>query len=225
MIMMPLRLGLLGWKTRRYARKIWPIALTAAVVATLGSFFLVRTDTGRIAEQVNEPYAIIEIVPESLQENWVTQGEGNRGLWVLAYATRVIEKQINCDEILIKRRLERLGDPRPVAENSIPTKPVVPLTNAPLIATGQALILPSMLTPADYVFLLEVTCFQRNSATGVLGPVAPAAQAPPLCFRVPGIDPMRPRAPIAMLPMRCQGQLSTLSPKVSSAASLRGGAR
>lgn len=187
-------------------RRTWlASAISIVFFGALALVFLWRTDPQNIAERVDvtsTPYAVLEIVPDSLQQTPIRSEEGTR--WALQYSTRVLSKQHSCAEILITRKVAAIGSARPFAVNDVPSRELTPPTDKPVIVHGSEILLPGPLPPGSYVFTVQVICFdERGASKG--GP----AITKPVCFRV-GPEQIEKDRHVLLLSEKCVEQLSRI---------------
>lgn len=165
-----------GWvKTKRLARDLaFCLLLVAGVV-----FLLWRTDRERLVEIAIEPYAAMEIIPESLEHAPIADSNGE---WGLFFGARVLKNQ-SCEEIIVERFVHRMGEAAALATNrDISAETVKPSPDTQIVP-GLHAKLTKPLEPGDYFFLLRSTCYVADEKIGKmqLGPPAEAF----ICFHVP----------------------------------------
>ena len=172
----------------------------AFIVAAIVAFFMWRTGSDRILQISSEPYAVIEVVPESLSMARLVDEE-ERDHWLITYDLRVVSKRLPCSEILITRRLDRIGESTTAAINIVPSRPLAQVSSKPALIAGQAMQLSRPLPPGSYVIMIEILCFQEDGE-GILVASSPPARSAPVCFQIPEFGAEPPR-PVKLLTQRC----------------------
>lgn len=175
-------------------RTAWGVilaGLSAAAVLTIAYQFDPQRSAQQAAEKVasiaSAPYAVIAIVPDSLREVIVReQRDHDAGTWrwILQYRLLVSEKHVECRSLTVHRSLYRQGDAVAVADNTVPSPPMIGMDEAPR-TVNQEMLLSGKLEPGTYLLTVEITCFQLSPDTGIPVASAPPAKAVPLCFQVP----------------------------------------
>jgi len=168
--------------TRRKVELTKNILVCLAVAAVVASV-LYRTDRERIASQVAEPYARIEIIPDSIEQRPI---EGSTQ-WGLFYDLRSL-KTTECDEVVVERLVQVIGSAFPVANSREITGELVKAGPDERITSGLHVALTGPLAPGNYFMLLRATCFQNDPEAPGRRALSPPAEAF-VCFSVPGVRP------------------------------------
>ena len=156
-------------------------AIVAMVVSALVVLaILERTDEQTIAQIAGQPYARLEILPESIYQSSASteSGEVSHRLY---FALRITDKRTSCDQVQITIRLQMFGADLPLVSRIYPARQVAS-PGTPTIADNIAVPLKKPLDLGKYILNFESRCFVRQDNT--LSPFGTSATAEPQCFEV-----------------------------------------
>lgn len=180
--------------------------LFVGVVAAIVAFLLWRTDAERIVREVQtkveEPYAVMAIVPDSLAQHPIPHTSN----WGLFYSLKM-KKGVTCDEIRVQRVVQRIADPGPLANNTDIFAEIVDQASGEQIVDGLYVRMHGPLGPGDYLLVLISTCLVI-AEDGVRVPLLGKAETH-LCFRVPeGVEGAFVEEPFQPISENCSRELS-----------------
>lgn len=173
-------------------------AVVVMVIAALVVIeVLKRTDEGTIAQIAGQPYAQLEILPDSIYQSSAST-EGGGVAHRLYFAVKITDKRTTCEQVQITIRLQMLGAELPLVSRIYPARQVAS-PGTPTIADNIAIPLKEPLALGKYILNFDSRCFVMRE--GTLSPFGAAASAQPQCFEVRSerlrFDTVEMTAPIA----------------------------
>ena len=127
-----------------------------------------------------EPYAAIEIIPDSLVQRPVLAGGTE---WSLFYSIRILQA-VACDDVVVERFLHKLDDPFPYANNRDVLPDQAKPSSRPIVMKGHQVHLGAPLGPGNYFFLMRSSCNIADPTKPGKRPVGLPAESY-VCFQVP----------------------------------------